>query len=229
MSFKIAIDGPSGAGKTTLAKSVAKKLGFTYIDTGAMYRTVGLYMLNNGIDINNEKDVVKELDNIKINLKYKDGIQLIFLNGKDVSSDIRMNEVSHAASVVSVYKDVREKLVFMQRELAKSTNVVMDGRDIGTNVLKDANIKIFLTADVKMRAIRRMEELREKGINKTVAEVEEELKIRDDRDMNRENNPLKKAEDAIELDTTNMKVEEEVNFIINLYNERKGEDNENND
>lgn len=225
MSFKIAIDGPSGAGKTTLAKLVAKELNFTYIDTGAMYRTVGLYMVNNNIDINNEEKVVKNLNRIKIDLTYEDGVQHIFLNKIDVSDVIRTGEIAKAGSVVSTYKKVREKLVSLQRELASVTNVVMDGRDIGTNVLKDADIKIFLTANVKVRALRRMEELKKKGIINTKEEVEEDLKERDDRDINRKNNPLKQADDAYLLDTTNMMIDEEVKFVIDLVKNKRSEKN----
>ena len=225
MSFKIAIDGPSGAGKTTLAKMIAKQLKFTYIDTGAMYRTVGLYMVNNNIDMEDETKVEKCLNKIKIDIAYEDGVQLVYLNKENVSDLIRTSEIAKAGSIISAYKKVREKLVLIQRELASTNNVVMDGRDIGTNVLKDADIKIFLTANVKVRALRRMEEFKAKGIIKTKEEVEQDLRERDDRDINRKNNPLKQADDAILLDTTNMSIEEEVKFVIDLYNRKKGDNN----
>ena len=225
MSFKIAIDGPSGAGKTTLAKLVAKELGFTYIDTGAMYRTVGLYMVNNNVDLSDEKEVVKSLNKIKIELIYEDGIQHVYLNKKDVSDLIRTPEITRASSIVSAYKKVRERLVVIQRELASSNDVIMDGRDIGTNVLKDADIKIFLTANVKVRALRRTEEFNEKGIVKSKDEVEQDLRERDDRDINRKNNPLKQADDAILVDTTNMTIEEEVKFLIDLVKRKRNDNN----
>ena len=217
MSIKIAIDGPSGAGKTTLAKALSKELGFTYIDTGAMYRTIGLYMLDNGIDVDNEEEVAKNVDDVDIRIDYDENGQQMYLNGVDVSGRIRTPEVSHAASVTSAYGKVREKLVDMQREMASKINVVMDGRDIGTNVLKDADIKIFMVADTSVRATRRRDELKEKGIEKTHEEIEEDIKTRDHRDSNRENNPLMQAEDAYLLDSTKMSVEEEIEFVRRLY------------
>ena len=217
MSIKIAIDGPSGAGKTTLAKALSEKLGFTYIDTGAMYRVIGLYMLDHGIDIDNEDEVVKNISLVDIKIDYNENGQQIYLNGENVSNRIRTPEVSHAASVTSAYGKVREKLVEMQREMASKINVVMDGRDIGTNVLKDADIKIFMVADTSVRAKRRKDELQEKGINKTHEEIEEDIKTRDYRDSNRENNPLKQADGAYLLDSTKMSVDEEIEFVRKLY------------
>lgn len=221
MAFSIAIDGPSGAGKTTLAKELAKRLNFIYVDTGAMYRAVGLYVMNNNIDMHDETKVVNACDDMDIKIEYLDGVQQIFLNGEDVSNAIRTLEVGHAGSVTSAYKGVRNKLLLLQRKLALDNDVVMDGRDIGTHVLPNAQIKIFLDADVGIRAKRRQQELLEKNISKTLEEVKMELEDRDFRDSNRKNNPLKKANDAISLDSTNLTIEEEIEIIINLYKTRR--------
>ncbi len=217
MKNSIAIDGPAGAGKSTIAKGIAKKLNFIYIDTGAMYRSVGYYCLNNNIDISNEELVNKVLDDIKIDLKFIDNIQRIYLNDKDVTDLIRTEKAGNAASMVSVYKKVRERLVLRQQEIALENNVVMDGRDIGTVVLPNATLKIFLTASSIERAKRRVNELKEKGIIKDVLEIQKEIEERDYRDSNREISPLKQADDAILVDTSNMKIDEEIDYIIKLY------------
>ena len=222
MNYKIAIDGPSGTGKSTTAKRLAKRLSFIYIDTGAMYRAIGLYCFNNNIDINNEDDVVRHLDDIKIDIFYQNDVQEIKLNGEIVSDAIRKNEISHYASVVSAYKDVREKLVNMQRELAKSNSVIMDGRDIGTVVLPDADLKIYLVASSKVRAERRYKELVAKGQNVILEDIEKELIERDNRDMNRENSPLKRADDAIEVDTSNLNEQEVEDELYKLFVEKVG-------
>lgn len=222
MNYKIAIDGPSGTGKSTTAKILAKDLSFIYIDTGAMYRAVGLYCYRNNIDIDNEEDVVKSLDNIKINIFYKDGNQEIELNGEIVSKEIRENHISKCASVVSQYKEVRERLVALQQELAKKNSVIMDGRDIGTVVLPDADLKIYLVASNDVRAERRYKELIEKGQDVDLEKIKEELKERDFRDSNRENSPLKQADDAILLDNSNMTIEEVVEKVKQLFNEKVG-------
>ena len=222
MNYKIAIDGPSGTGKSTTAKILAKDLSFIYIDTGAMYRAVGLYCYRNNIDIDNEEDVVKSLDNIKINIFYKDGNQEIELNGEIVSKEIRENHISKCASVVSQYKEVRERLVALQQELAKKNSVIMDGRDIGTVVLPDADLKIYLVASDDVRAERRYKELIEKGQDVDLEKIKEELKERDFRDSNRENSPLKQADDAILLDNSNMTIEEVVEKVKQLFNEKVG-------
>lgn len=223
MSFNIAIDGPSSAGKSTLAKGVARELGFIYVDTGAMYRAVGLYMLNNSIDINNEESVSLAVEDINIYIKYINGVQQIILNNENVTDKIRKEEVGHSASVTSGYKGVREKLLYLQRDLAKKQDVVMDGRDIGTNILPNAQIKIFLEANPHIRAIRRQKELLEKGIHKSVSEVEKDLEERDYRDSHRENNPLSQARDAILIDCTSMTIEEEIDKIVSIYQELKEE------
>ena len=222
MNYKIAIDGPSGTGKSTTAKILAKDLSFIYIDTGAMYRAVGLYCYRNNIDIDNEEDVVKSLDNIKINIFYKDGNQEIELNGEIVSKEIREYHISKCASVVSQYKEVRERLVALQQELAKKNSVIMDGRDIGTVVLPDADLKIYLVASDDVRAERRYKELIEKGQDVDLEKIKEELKERDFRDSNRENSPLKQAEDAILLDNSKMTIEEVVEKVKQLFNEKVG-------
>ena len=222
MNYKIAIDGPSGTGKSTTAKMLAKELSFIYIDTGAMYRAVGLFCVRNNIDINDEEEVKKHLDDIDINIIYKDGNQEIELNGEIVSKEIRENHISHCASVVSQYKDVREKLVSLQQELAKKNSVIMDGRDIGTVVLPDADLKIYLIASDEVRAQRRYKELIEKGQTVEYDKIVEELKERDYRDSHRSNSPLKRADDAIELDNSNMTKEEVVEKIEELFKEKVG-------
>lgn len=222
MNYKIAIDGPSGTGKSTTAKILAKKLSFIYIDTGAMYRAVGLYCYRNGIDINDEDGVVKALDDININIFYKDGNQEIELNGEIVSKDIRENHISKCASVVSQYKEVRRRLVALQQDLASKNSVIMDGRDIGTVVLPNAELKIFLIASDEVRAERRCKELAEKGQTVEYEKVLEELKERDTRDSSRANSPLKQADDAILLDNSNMTIDEVVLKIYELFNEKVG-------
>ena len=220
----IAIDGPAGAGKSTVAKSIAKRLNFIYIDTGAMYRSVGYYCIQNNLDVKDEDVVKKSLDNIRIDLKFVDNMQRIYLNDMDITDLIRTEEVGNAASIVSVYKDVRERLVLRQQEIARDNNVVMDGRDIGTVVLPNATLKIFLTASSIDRAKRRVNELKEKGIIKDVFEVQKEIEERDYRDSHREISPLKQADDAILVDTSNMEIDEEVDYIIKLYEEVKNEE-----
>lgn len=221
MSFQIAIDGPSATGKSTLAKALAKELSFIYIDTGAMYRAVGLYNIRKNIDLNNEDDVVNTLKDISIDIKYIDKEQRIFLNGEDVSSQIREEKVGMAASIVSTYKKVREVLVELQRSLANVQNVIMDGRDIGTVVLPNASLKIFLTASSEERTKRRYLELKEKGKDVSIEDVAKELEERDERDTKRANSPLTKAEDAILVDTTNMNIKKTIEHIKNLYEKRK--------
>lgn len=221
MSFQIAIDGPSATGKSTLAKALAKELSFIYIDTGAMYRAVGLYNIRKNIDLNNEADVVNTLKDISIDIKYIDKEQRIFLNGEDVSSQIREEKVGMAASIVSTYKKVREVLVELQRSLANVQNVIMDGRDIGTVVLPNASLKIFLTASSEERTKRRYLELKEKGKDVSIEDVAKELEERDERDTKRANSPLTKAEDAILVDTTNMNIKKTIEHIKNLYEKRK--------
>lgn len=211
--MQIAIDGPAGSGKSTIAKLLAGKYNFTYIDTGAMYRAVGLYMKKHKIDINDEESVKKGCEALKIDLDYDNDTLMVLLNGEDVSTAIRNEEIGAYASVVSSYKAVRAMLVEMQRLMASSRNVVMDGRDIGTNVLIDADVKIYLTASVKIRGERRAKELMEKGIRVDIQEIEADIRNRDFRDMNRELNPLCKANDAVEIDSSTMSIEAVVEKI----------------
>ena len=220
MSFAIAIDGPAGAGKSTAARKAAENLNFIYVDTGAMYRTIGLYMLENNVPADNEDALKNALDQIQIELKYKDGVQCMFLNGEDVSGRIRTPEVSAQASVVAAVPEVREKLLDLQRSMAASQDVIMDGRDIGTHILPDAELKIFLTASVEERARRRYLELVEKGEECNIEDIRKDIADRDYRDMHRETAPLRQAEDAVLLDTSDMTLEEVVAEITRLAKER---------
>lgn len=213
MSKQIAIDGPAGAGKSTIAKRVAKDLSFVYVDTGAMYRSIGLYMLKNGIDINDKDAVEKASEKADVRLSYIDGTQHVLLNGEDVSTQIREEEVGKAASVVSAYPQVRKNLTALQKKLAETENVVMDGRDIGTCVLPDAFLKIYLTASPEVRGNRRYLELVEKGENPDLNEIIEDIRKRDQADMTREISPLKKADDAVEIDSSEMTIDEVVKAI----------------
>jgi len=216
MSKQIAIDGPAGAGKSTIAKRVAADLSYIYIDTGAMYRSIGLYMLRNGIDIHDRDKVEIESENADVSLSYVDGNLHVFLNGEDVSNEIRKEEVGNAASVVSAYPLVRRNLTELQRRLAKKENVVMDGRDIGTCVLPDAFLKIYLTASPEVRGERRYRELMDKGESPDLDRIIEDIKKRDQADMNREISPLRKADDAVEVDSSDMTIDEVVNRIESL-------------
>lgn len=220
MIYSIALDGPGGAGKSSIAKQVAKLKGIVYVDTGAMYRAIALYMLKNNVDIHNEETVVAQLENVDIKLEYRDGAQCVILNGEDVSTAIRQNEVSMAASVTSAYKQVRAFLMDTQRNVAKTTSVIMDGRDIGTVVLPDAQVKIFLSADSKVRAHRRWLELQAKGDNTPLEEVLADIEKRDWQDINRKEAPLRQAEDAVLLDTSNLDFEQSVQAVLDLIDEK---------
>ena len=220
MSFAIAIDGPAGAGKSSAARQAAQKLQFVYVDTGAMYRTIALYMLENRVNTDDEEALKAALDSIRIELKYKDGVQCMYLNGEDVSGRIRTPEVSAQASVVAAIPAVRAKLLDLQRNMAASQNVLMDGRDIGTNILPDAELKIYLTASVEERARRRFLELTQKGEECSLEEIQKDIADRDWRDMHRETAPLKQAEDAVYLDTSDMTLDEVVERITQLAEER---------
>lgn len=210
--IRIAIDGPAGAGKSTVAKLVADKLSVNYVDTGAMYRAVAYYMIINNVDVDSESDVVEALERISVD--YKDGS--IFLNGEKLEGEIRQPEVTRMAARVSAILPVRERLVLMQKEIAAKSSVLMDGRDIGTNVIKDAEIKIFLTATAEERANRRYKELSEKGSRFKYEDILEEIKKRDEQDENRAINPLRCAPDAVRLDTSNMTKEEVIDHIVKL-------------
>ncbi len=213
--YSIAIDGPAGSGKGTIAKALAAKLNYLYIDTGAMYRAVGLYFLKHNLEIT-EENVKNNLNNINVKLKYVDKELKVYLNSEDVSLEIRTEEASRASSKVSVFDCVREKLVSMQQKMALEANVIMEGRDIGTVVLPNANLKIFLTASVLERAKRRYKEQIEKGLEVSLDAIEKDIKERDYRDTNRENSPLKQAEDAILIDSSEMTIDEVVNKVLSL-------------
>lgn len=214
--ISIAIDGPVGAGKSTIAKMVAKRLNIIYVDTGAMYRTVGLYVLRKGLDTANFDDVRSVIDEIELDVKLSNKGQLIFLNGENVTDLIRTPEVSMAASNVSAVPEVRERLVNIQRGLATSKSIVMDGRDIGTVVLPNASTKVFLVADLDVRANRRYNELIKKGQQVTFDEVKQDIITRDKNDMSRLTSPLKKADDAVEIDTTELDLVQVSDKVIEL-------------
>ncbi len=218
---QIALDGPAGAGKSTIAKKVAEQLQFVYIDTGAMYRTLALACIKNNIDIADEGKVSETAEAADLDIKYIDGVQHMMLEGEDVSAQIRTEQVSKAASDTSKYKRVRTRLVKLQQELAERYNVVMDGRDIGTVVLPHADLKVFMTASVEVRALRRFKEYEEKGIACDLQAIKEDIAQRDYNDSHRANSPLKKADDAIELDTTNMGIEQVTAEVIRLFEESR--------
>lgn len=213
-SFNIAIDGPAGAGKSTIAKLVAKRLNFIYVDTGAMYRSMALYFLRKGIDKEDEAAVSAACREADITIRYEDGAQQVILNGENVSGLIRTEQVGNMASATSVYPAVRAHLLDLQRQLAAGSDVIMDGRDIGTCILPNADAKIFLTASPKVRAMRRYKELVEKGEMCNLEEIEQDIIERDQRDMNRQIAPLKQAEDAVLVDGSDMTIEQAVEAIV---------------
>lgn len=213
--ISIAIDGPGGAGKSSIAKELSAQLGFIYVDTGALYRSIGLYMLNNGVDLEDKTAITEKLNDVNVELKYKDGQQRVILCDTDVSEEIRKPEVSMAASKVSALPQVRCFLLDLQRDMARKNNVIMDGRDIGTVVLPDAQIKLFLTASPEERAMRRYRELTAKGENVEYETVLAELKQRDYQDSHREIAPLKPADDADVIDTTGNNLQQSVEMILN--------------
>ena len=219
-NFAVAIDGPSGAGKSSLARRCAAELGFLYVDTGAIYRTVGLAALRRGIDRKDEAQVAAILPELVIALRYEDGEQRMFLNGEDVSRQIRLPEISLCASDVSAHAAVRDYLMETQRRLARENRVIMDGRDIGTVVLPDAPLKIYLTASAEARAERRMKELAAKGVEQSFEEVLREIVQRDEQDMSREVAPLRRAEDAVLVDTTEIDFEESFRLLCRIIRER---------
>ena len=219
-AFNIAIDGPAGAGKSTIARLTAGKLGFVYVDTGAMYRAIALYMLRNGVPATDKEAVASAVRDVTITIRYEEDSQRVLLNGEDVSGLIRTEEVGNTASAVSVYPAVRAHLLELQRSLAASRNVIMDGRDIGTCILPDAEAKIYLTASSRVRAMRRYKELTEKGTMCNLEEIEQDIIERDHRDMTRETAPLKQAEDAVLLDSSEMTLEQVVQAIIDTAKAR---------
>ena len=221
MSMNIAIDGPAGAGKSTIAKRLAKKLGFIYVDTGAMYRAMAYYFLQHNIDAKDENAIAAACPDVDVTITYENGEQQVLLNGETVNGVIRNEEVGNMASSTSVYPVVRKKLVELQRQLAKSADVIMDGRDIGTCVLPDAQVKIYLTASSATRAKRRYDELTEKGVSCDLAEIEKDIIDRDYRDMHRETSPLRQAEDAVLVDSSEMNIDEVVDAIYQVYSEAR--------
>ena len=216
MGFNVAIDGPAGAGKSTIAKLVAKEMNFIYVDTGAMYRAIALYLLRNGVKIHEKERFASECKGAEVTIRYNEGVQEVLLNGENVSGLIRTEEVGNMASASSADGAVREKLLDLQRTLAKENDVVMDGRDIGTNILPNADVKVYLTATVEERANRRFRELTEKGVECDLETIKKDIAERDERDMNREIAPLKQAEDAVFLDSSDMSIEEVKNVICDL-------------
>lgn len=219
--FKIALDGPSGAGKSVMAKAVAKKLGFLYVDTGALYRAVGLYCFRNGIGTEESEKIVDSLKKINLEMKHENGTQTVYLNGEDVNKDIRLPEISMYASAVSKLPEVRAFLLDIQRGVAEKYNVIMDGRDIGTVIFPDAQVKIFLFANDKVRAERRYKELCEKGIKTTFDEVYNDMLKRDENDRTRKIAPALPAKDAIMLDNSYLTAEETENKIIEIVEEKR--------
>lgn len=219
--FNIAIDGPAGAGKSTIAKAVAARLNFIYVDTGAMYRAMALYFTRKAFSSFNDEAALQSLcADARITIRYEEGTQQVFLKDENVSSLIRTEEVGKQASIISSYLPVRRKLVQLQQELAKEADVIMDGRDIGTCVLPNAQVKIYLTASTEVRARRRYLELQAKGQNCDLQEIQKEIEDRDWRDMHREHSPLTQAEDALLLDTSAMNIEQVIDRIIRIAEEK---------
>lgn len=216
MGYNIAIDGPAGAGKSTIAKLVAKELGFIYVDTGAMYRGLAVHFLKKGIVPGEVEKIEAACEDAKVELGYENGVQQVYLNGENITSQLREEAVGNMASVSSAVPAVRAKLLDLQRNLAKEKDVVMDGRDIGTNVLPHADVKVYLTASVECRAMRRFKELEEKGEACDFEQIRQDIQERDERDMTREIAPLKQAEDATLIDSSEMGIDDVVKAIIAL-------------
>lgn len=216
MSYNVAVDGPAGAGKSTIAKAVAKKMNLIYVDTGAMYRAMALYMIRENVNRDDAQAISEKCQDADITIGYEDGVQVVYLNGENVNPYLRTEEVGNMASISSVQPAVRKKLVELQQALAAKCDCIMDGRDIGTCVLPNAQVKIYLTASSDVRAKRRFDELTAKGETCDLAKIKADIEERDYRDMNRETSPLKQAEDAILVDTSNMTIDEVIDKIISL-------------
>ncbi len=216
MGYNVAIDGPAGAGKSTIARMVAKEKGFIYVDTGAMYRGLAIHFLDQGIRAEETEKVIEACKDADVKIRYEGGAQQVYLNGTNITERLRDEAVGQMTSKCSVIPKVREKLLHLQRELARTQDVIMDGRDIGTCVLPDADVKVYLTASVETRAKRRFDELTAKGETCSLDEIKRDIKERDERDMNRETAPLKKADDAVLVDSSNMTIEEVVKTISDL-------------
>lgn len=217
MSVNIAIDGPAGAGKSTIAKRLARQLGFIYVDTGAMYRAMAYHFMTEGIDAEDADAIAAECPNVNVTIAYENGEQQVLLNGENVNGVIRTEEVGNNASVISAYPAVRAKLAELQHKLAAETDVIMDGRDIGTCVLPDAQVKIYLTASTATRAKRRFDELAAKGTECDLTAIEQDIIDRDYRDMHREISPLKQADDAVLVDSSEMDIDAVVDAIYQIY------------
>ena len=220
MAYNIAIDGPAGAGKSTIARKVAEKLSFIYVDTGAMYRSMALYFIRHDIAAQDEEKIAAACPDIDVSIVYQDGEQQVILNGENVNGLIRTEQVSMMTSDTSKYPVVREKLLSLQRGLAEKENVIMDGRDIGTCVLPNADVKIYLTASAAERARRRYKEQTERGVDCDIKEIERDIIARDEQDMNREVAPLRQAEDAVLVDSSDMTIDQVVDEIIRIYQEK---------
>lgn len=220
MGCNIAIDGPAGAGKSTIAKRVAKELSFIYVDTGAMYRAVALYLLKKGIDGNDSRAIADNCQMAEVSIRYENGEQIVILNGENVNPYLRTEELGNMASKSSANPAVRAHLLNLQRELAARNDVVMDGRDIGTTVLPDAQVKIYLTASVETRAKRRYDEYLAKGEKADLEEIKKDIEIRDHQDMTREISPLRQADDAVLVDSSLMNIDEVVAAILAIYKEK---------
>lgn len=216
MGYNVAIDGPAGAGKSTIAKRIAKEMGFVYVDTGAMYRALAIHFLKEGLKPEDTERIKVACENTEVTIQYENGVQQVYLNGENVTGMLRQEVVGNMASVSSAIPEVRAKLLSLQRDLAASQDVVMDGRDIGTNILPNADVKVYLTASVEERARRRYKELQEKGIDCNLEEIAHDIEERDTRDMNREIAPLRQAADATFVDSSDMNIDEVVKTIINL-------------
>lgn len=219
MGFNVAIDGPAGAGKSTIAKIVAKEKSFIYVDTGAMYRAMAIHFINKGISADDSEKISEAVKDADVTIEYVDGAQQVLLNGENVTPFLRTEEVGNMASASSVNGDVRKKLVELQQKLAETANVVMDGRDIGTCVLPNAQVKVYLTASVDVRAERRYKELIEKGMEADLEKIKKDIEERDYRDMNRDISPLRQAEDAILVDSSNLNIEESAAAILALIDQ----------
>ena len=223
MIYNIAIDGPAGAGKSTIARRVAKELSFIYVDTGAMYRAMALYLLRKEVNRDDTEQIGNICQDAEISIEYQNGEQIVLLNGENVNSYLRTEEVGNMASVSSAVPRVREKLLSLQRKLAKDMSVVMDGRDIGTTILPDADVKIYLTASSLTRAKRRYLELQEKGTVCDLDNIQKDIEERDQRDMNREISPLRQAEDAVLVDSSDLTIEQVVDRILEIFRARTEE------
>ncbi len=216
MGYNIAIDGPAGAGKSTIAKLIAKKMGYVYVDTGAMYRALAVFFIKKGFTPDDTEEIKNVCKEAKVTLQYENGVQQVYLNGENVTGLLREEQVGNMASVSSAIGEVRAQLLELQREMARNNDVVMDGRDIGTNILPNADVKVYLTASVEERARRRFTELQGKGEECDFEKIAKDIEERDRRDMNREIAPLKQAEDAVLVDSSDMSIDEVVQAIIDL-------------